>query len=103
MAFKPLNRPPKTCEQCGQPYHPKQRYAASRFCSQRCSHAARPRAARVVAGRKGGRTRAANLVRHSPQALRLANERQKAYRLGYGVGLDKGYELAMRRLGYGGE
>lgn len=88
----------RRCEHCGTVYTPAR--PERRYCSRACAHAARPRAARVQAGRKGGRISGERKRRQAEQrrTIHLGNVRQEAYRLGYGAGYEKGYEDAVQRM-----
>lgn len=92
----------KICEnpECRRPFRPKQRPETSKYCTRQCGHDARPRAARVTAGRKGGQISGERKRRQAEQrrAVPLANVRQQSYRLGFSAGYDKGYEDAVQRL-----
>ena len=88
MANPNVRRVSKVCQHCQQRYRPIQRWAVSRYCSRSCSHAARTRLSRVLAGRKGGQAKAAR----ANQPEMVANRRRSDYRRGF----SDGYEQALR-------
>ena len=100
----PPRRTGKTCAHCGQWFRPKQRVTTAKFCGRSCAEAARPRASRVAAGRKGGGTRSAGLwarivVLSPADAYRLGRKHQRAavgnrVQSARRAGYDQGYEAA---------
>lgn len=104
-------RTSKLCEHCRVLFMPDRPYR--RFCSRQCAADARPRAARVAAGRKGGEAKVRGVTDwgaiaalspidafkkgRSVKKAWLGNRMQEAYRAGYSAGYEAGYDQSVRR------
>lgn len=100
----------KLCEHCRVLFRPDRPFR--RYCSRLCAAAARPRAARVEAGRKGGKSKTRGVTDwvaiaalspveafkagRSVKKAWLGNRMQEAYRAGYSAGYEDGYEQSVR-------